>query len=146
MSDVAVYTGLFSVAFLAATILPAQSELGLAALIIGGDYSVSLLILAAGLGNTLGAVVNWVLGRGFERFHERRWFPLSTEGMERASGWYRKYGRWSLLLSWVPIIGDPLTFVAGFLRAPLWSFVVLVGIAKFARYCAVAALALQWIG
>ena len=68
MSDIAVYTGLFSVAFLAATILPAQSELGLAALIIGGDYSISLLILAAGLGNTLGAVVNWVLGRGFERF------------------------------------------------------------------------------
>jgi len=87
-----------------------------------------------------------VLGRGFERFHERKWFPLSHEGMERASGWYRKYGRWSLLLSWVPIIGDPLTVVAGFLREPLWSFVILVGIAKFARYFVVAALALQWIG
>ena len=146
MSDIAIYAGLFSVAFLAATILPAQSELGLAALIVGGDYAVSLLILAAGLGNTLGAVVNWLLGCGFERFHERKWFPLSVEGMERASGWYRKYGRWSLLLSWVPIIGDPLTVVAGVLREPFWSFVILVGIAKFARYIIVAALALQWIG
>lgn len=146
MSDIAVYIGLFSVAFLAATILPAQSELGLAALIIGGDYSISLLILAAGLGNTLGAVVNWVLGRGFERYHERKWFPLSKDGMERAAGWYRKYGRWSLLLSWVPIIGDPLTVVAGFLREPLWSFVILVAIAKFSRYFLVATLALKGLG
>lgn len=146
MSDIAVYIGLFSVAFLAATILPAQSELGLAALIIGGDYSISLLILAAGLGNTLGAVVNWVLGRGFERYHERKWFPLAKDGMERAAGWYRKYGRWSLLLSWVPIIGDPLTVVAGFLREPLWSFVILVAIAKFSRYFLVATLALKGLG
>lgn len=145
MSDIAAYAGLFSVAFLAATILPAQSELGLAALILSGDYTVSWLIVAAGLGNTLGAVVNWLLGRGFERFHKKKWFPLSAAGMERASGWYRKYGRWSLLLSWVPIIGDPLTVVAGVLREPFWSFLVLVGIAKFARYLVVAALALQWI-
>ncbi|MEH6755262.1 MAG: YqaA family protein [Alphaproteobacteria bacterium] len=143
MSDIAVYAGLFGVSFLAATILPAQSELGLAGLLVAGDYNLWLLIGIASAGNTLGAVVNWGLGRGIERLHDKKWFPASAEQLNRATNWYRKYGRWSLLLSWVPIVGDPLTLAAGVLREPLWSFVVLVGIAKTARYLTVAAIALS---
>ena len=143
MSDIAVYAGLFGVSFLAATILPAHSELGLAGLLVAGDYNLWLLIGIASAGNTLGAVVNWGLGRGIERLHDKKWFPASAEQLNRATNWYRKYGRWSLLLSWVPIVGDPLTLAAGVLREPLWSFVVLVGIAKTARYLTVAAIALS---
>ena len=145
MSTLGVYAGLFAVAFLAATILPAQSELGLAGLILSEDYSVPLLIAVASIGNTLGAVVNWLLGRYINRFQERKWFPATHEQMDKATGWYHKYGRWSLLMSWVPIIGDPLTLAAGVLREPFWSFLILVAIAKTTRYLGVAALALHWV-
>jgi membrane protein YqaA with SNARE-associated domain len=142
MIDFGIYAGLFAVSFLAATILPAQSELGLAALVAAGDQPVVLLVAVAGAGNTLGAVVNWALGRGIERFSGRRWFPVKAESLERAAGWYRRYGRWSLLLSWAPFIGDPLTVAAGVLREPLVSFLVLVALAKTGRYVVVAVLAL----
>ncbi|GAB4363335.1 MAG: YqaA family protein [Kiloniellaceae bacterium] len=142
MADLAVYGGLFLVAFLAATVLPAQSEAGLAALLLSGDHSVALLVAVASLGNTLGALVNWLLGRGIERFSGRRWFPVTPAQFERAARWYHRYGRWSLLLSWVPFIGDPLTVAAGALREPLASFLLLVAVAKTGRYLAVAALVL----
>lgn len=145
MSTIGVYAGLFAVAFLAATILPAQSELGLAGLILSDDYSVSLLIAVASIGNTLGAVVNWLLGRYINRFQGKKWFPATHEQMDKATSWYHKYGRWSLLMSWVPIIGDPLTLAAGVLREPFWSFFILVAIAKMGRYLGVAALTLHWV-
>lgn len=143
MSGIGAYLGLFGVAFLAATILPAQSELGLAGLILSGDYHVPALIAVASLGNTLGAVVNWALGRGIERFRDHRWFPAKPDQLDKAVNWYRRYGRWSLLLSWVPIIGDPLTLAAGVLREPFWSFLALVAVAKTARYVTVAAITLN---
>jgi membrane protein YqaA with SNARE-associated domain len=143
MGELGVYGGLFLVAFLAATVLPAQSEVGLAGLLLSGDYPVVLLVAVASAGNTLGAVVNWGLGRGVERFSDRRWFPVKPERLERATRWYHRYGRWSLLLSWAPIVGDPLTVVAGVLREPFVSFVVLVTLAKTGRYIAVAALVLS---
>lgn len=139
-----VYVGLFVVAFLAATILPAQSEVGLAVLIAMGEYSLWGLVFSASLGNTLGALVNWALGRGVSTFRGQKYFPLSKESFDRATVWYRTYGRWSLLLSWVPVIGDPLTVVAGALREPFWTFLLLVAVAKTARYVAVAALTLNW--
>ena len=142
MAELGLYAGLFFIAFLAATILPAQSELGLAGLVLSGDHSVVLLVAVASAGNTLGAVVNWALGRGLERFAGRRWFPVQPKQLERAAGWYRRYGRWSLLLSWAPFIGDPLTVAAGALREPLTSFLLLVSIAKTGRYMVVAALAM----
>jgi len=142
MFELGSYSGLFLVAFLAATILPAQSELGLAGLILSDSHSAVLLVAVASAGNTLGAVVNWVLGRGVERFSGRRWFPVSPDRLEQASGWYRRYGRWSLLLSWVPFIGDPLTVAAGVLREPLVTFLALVAVAKTGRYIVVAALAM----
>ncbi|MEQ8356556.1 MAG: YqaA family protein [Kiloniellaceae bacterium] len=140
--DLGIYTGLFLIAFLAATIFPAQSEVGLAGLILSGDYSIALLVAVASAGNTLGALVNWVIGRGVERFSDRRWFPVTPARLERATRWYRRYGRWSLLLSWAPIVGDPLTVVAGVLREPLASFFLLVALAKTCRYIVVAAVAL----
>ncbi|SLN34917.1 YqaA family protein [Oceanibacterium hippocampi] len=145
MTDFGVYAGLFAIAFLAATILPAQSEAGLSALLLAGDRPVLLLVAVASAGNTLGAVVNWLLGRFIERFRGRRWFPASPAQVERASGWYRRYGYWSLLLSWVPFIGDPLTLVAGLLREPLWRFLALVTLAKTGRYVVVAMIVLQWV-
>lgn len=145
MIDLGVYAALFAVSFLAATILPAQSELGLAGLILSEDYSVAVLIAVASVGNTLGAVVNWFIGRYINRFQNKKWFPATPSQMDKATGWYHRYGRWSLLLSWVPIVGDPLTLAAGVLREPFWSFFVLVAIAKTGRYIAVAALALHWV-
>ena len=143
MGELGVYAGLFLVAFLAATVLPAQSEVGLAGLLLSEDYSLVFLVAVASAGNTLGAVVNWVLGRGIDRFSDRSWFPVKPERLERATRWYHRYGRWSLLLSWAPIVGDPLTVVAGVLREPFVSFLVLVTLAKTGRYIAVAALVLS---
>jgi membrane protein YqaA with SNARE-associated domain len=83
-------------------------------------------------------VINWALGRGIEHFRERRWFPIKPAALARAERWYARYGRWSLLLSWAPVIGDPLTMIAGVLREPLWSFTAIVTIAKVARYLVIA--------
>lgn len=136
--------GLFALAFLAATVFPAQSELGLTALLIADAYPAWALLAAASLGNTLGAVVNWVIGRGIERFRGRSWFPASDRQMERATRWYRRWGQWSLLLSWMPLGGDALTVIAGVLREPLPTFLLLVAVAKTARYLVVAAIVLNW--
>jgi membrane protein YqaA with SNARE-associated domain len=138
MDVLAVYGGLFLVAFAAATILPAQSEAALAGLLATGSFSPAMLVLVASIGNVLGSAVNWGLGRGVERFRDRPWFPLRPATLNRATTWYRRYGRWSLLLSWMPIVGDPLTVVAGVLREPLWSFVAIVALAKVSRYLVVA--------
>jgi len=142
MIDLAAYLGLFGAAFLAATILPMQSEAALVALLLADRHPVAALLVVATAGNVLGAVVNWGLGRGIERFRDRTWFPASAASLDRATRWYRRYGRWSLLLSWLPIGGDALTVVAGVLREPLWSFVVIVTIAKGGRYLVLTALTL----
>ena len=145
MSFVLEYLGLFAVALLAATILPAQSEVVLAGMILSERYHLWLLILVASIGNVLGSVVNWFLGRFISHFEGRRWFPVKRNQIAKAERWYQRYGYWSLLLSWAPIVGDPLTVVAGVLREPLPVFLVLVTIAKVGRYLAVAALANSWI-
>ncbi|APH71696.1 YqaA family protein [Aquibium oceanicum] len=137
-SDLAVYAGLFGLAFAAATIFPAQSEAALAGLIALGNQPTMALVAVASVGNVLGSLVNWLLGRGLERFRDRKWFPAGDRTLDQASAWYRRYGRWTLLLSWAPFIGDPLTIVAGVLREPLWSFLLLVTIAKVGRYVLLA--------
>lgn len=145
VSALAAYSGLFLAAFLAATLVPAQSEAVLASLLAIGHYSPTLLILVAGTGNVLGSVVNWLLGRGIERYREARWFPVSAKSLERAGHWYRRYGWWSLLASWLPIVGDPLTLAAGIMREPFPRFLLIVTIAKFGRYIVLAAMVLQWL-
>lgn len=140
MSDYAAYFTLFTSALVAATLLPAQSEAVLAGLVLGGQQPVAVLVTVASVGNVLGAVINWALGRGIERFRERRWFPVGPQALARAERHYRRWGKWSLLLSWAPLIGDPLTVVAGILRERLWVFLLLVTVAKLGRY-----LVLVWL-
>ena len=145
LAEFAVYAGLFLIAFGAATILPLQSELVVVGLLLEGNHPWEIVVLVASFGNILGSMVNWLLGRSFAHFQSRRWFPVNLKNMTRAEGWYHRYGRVSLLLSWVPIIGDPLTVAAGILREPLWSFALLVGIAKTGRYLVLAAITLNWL-
>ena len=144
--DFSVYLGLFLSAFGAASLLPLQSEALLVGLLLGGAQPAAALLVVASVGNVLGSVLNAALGRGIERFHERRWFPVSAQRLEQAKLTYRRYGRWSLLLSWVPVIGDPLTLMAGVMREPWWSFLLLVTLAKTGRYLVLAAITLGCAG
>jgi membrane protein YqaA with SNARE-associated domain len=145
MTDLLVYIGLFATALLAATIVPAQSEAALAALLVAGQQPPWALIAVASVGNVLGSTINWLLGRGIERFRHARWFPASEAQLARAQGWYRRWGKWSLLASWVPVIGDPLTLAAGLMREPLPVFLLLVTIAKVGRYLVLAAIVMGWM-
>lgn len=145
MGDVSVYTGLFMAALLAATIVPMQSEAVLVALLVGSDYPVLALLTVASCGNILGAAVNWWLGRWIERFRYRSWFPVSEYRLNQSQRWYRRYGKWSLLLSWAPVIGDPLTVVAGVMREPFLIFLLIAGSAKILRYLVLAGLTLGWL-
>ncbi|MFW9606299.1 MAG: YqaA family protein [Pseudomonas sp.] len=139
------YLGLFLAAFGAASLLPMQSEAVLVALLLKGSASAWALLGVATVGNVLGSVLNWQLGRQIERFRERRWFPASPAQLERAQRWYQRYGRWSLLLSWLPIVGDPLTLIAGMLRESLWRFLALVTLAKGSRYLILYAATLGYL-
>lgn len=146
MLELSAYPALFLAAFAAATLLPAQSEALLVGLLLGGQHSPWLLLLVASAGNVLGSLLNWWLGGCVERFRQRRWFPVSARRLEKARQFYRRYGRWSLLLSWVPVIGDPLTVVAGVMREPWWSFLVIVTLAKAGRYLALLLATLGYLG
>ncbi|MBT5481843.1 MAG: DedA family protein [Alphaproteobacteria bacterium] len=139
------YLAVFLSAFVAATLLPAQSEAVLSFYILSAPQTVFALILVATVGNVLGSVVNWVVGFYATRFQNRKWFPATPSQMQRAEKFYRKYGRYSLLLSWVPFIGDPITVIAGVLREPIFSFLLLVTIAKSARYIALSLIVLEMI-
>ena len=145
MLDAATLPGLFIAAFVAATLLPMQSEAALVAALLAGAWPPWLLVAVAGLGNVLGSLVNWGLGLGIDRFRDRPWFPVSPAALDRAGAWYRRFGKWSLLGSWLPIVGDPLTVVAGVLREPLPVFLALVTLAKVGRYLALAAVTLAWV-
>ena len=144
MLELTSYIGLFVAAFGAATLLPMQSEAVLVGMLLSDRYVVSSLLAVATVGNVLGSALNWLLGRSVERFRHKRWFPVSESKLEKAQQSYLRYGRWSLLLSWVPIIGDPLTVVAGVMREPLWSFLLIVTLAKGMRYLVLTAVTLGW--
>jgi membrane protein YqaA with SNARE-associated domain len=133
------YLLLFVSAFLAATILPFYSEVVLFALLQAGGDPVSLVLVAT-LGNTLGAAVNWVMGRYLLHFQDRRWFYFKQDQIEKAQAWYGRYGLWSLLLAWLPLGGDALTFIAGIMKVRLWLFLVLVGAGKAGRYVSIVYL------
>ena len=145
MSVMIGYFGLFVSALIAATILPMQSETVLVGLMLNGEHWVVALLIVATVGNVLGSVINWVLGRFLLRHRDRRWFPANDQQLNRAQGWYHRYGRWSLLGSWLPIVGDPLTVVAGVMREPLGPFLVLVTVAKGMRYLVLTAATLPWV-
>ena len=141
MTTGAAYGLLCLSAFLSATLLPGSSEAVLLGMLVNGQGSPVILVIFATLGNVAGAAVNWGLGRFFEHLKDKSWFPIKPPAMARAQAWFTRWGLWSLLLSWVPVIGDPLTLVAGVLRVPFGRFLVLVTIGKVARY---GLLVLAW--
>ncbi len=140
MSAISAYLLVFAASFLAATVLPLYSEAVLAVQLARGHHSWGGLIAAAAIGNVLGSVVNYGLGRWLRQYQDARWFPFKAPQMARAEAFFHRYGTWTLLLAWVPIVGDPLTFVAGTLNTRFLLFLSLVAIGKTARY-----LAISWL-
>ena len=144
VDPLAVYASLFAASFLSATVFPVQSELILMGLVASGGFPWWALLIVATAGNTLGAIVYWLLGRFFLRFLERRWFPVSRQTYEKVERWFTRYGVWSLLFAWLPLVGDSLTIMAGALRVNLSLFVILVGLGKLGRYAVLVAATLGW--
>ncbi len=132
-----IYLSLFVISFLAATILPFSSELTLAGLIVTSNYDNLLLLIVASFGNVLGSVVNWALGFYSRNLSSKKWFPFKETQIEKSSKWFRKFGKWSLLFAWFPVLGDPLTLIAGLLRVKFLDFIILVAIGKVSRYLVV---------
>ena len=135
------YLSLFFSAFIAATLLPSSSELVMTAMIASGDYLLWLLWLSATVGNVLGSCVNYWLGTQVMRFKDCKWFPVSQKSIDKAEQQFNKYGIYSLLFAWLPIVGDPLTVVGGIFRVQFSIFLLLVTLGKGARYLAVLAFA-----
>lgn len=127
------YLSLFAVSFLAATFVPFYSEFAVVGMLALGE-SPELVLAVATLGNTLGAAVNWLLGRFLLHYQDRRWFPVTRAQLARAQAWYQRWGVWSLLMAWLPVGGDALTFIAGIMRVRFDLFFVLTAIGKGARY------------
>ncbi|MFJ4142939.1 YqaA family protein [Pseudomonas sp. NPDC089734] len=144
MFELTSYLGLFLAALGAATLLPMQSEAVLVGMLLSSRYAVPVLLAVATFGNVLGSAMNWLLGRSIERFRHKRWFPVSENRLQKARQSYLRYGYWSLLLSWVPIVGDPLTVIAGIMREPFWRFLLIVTLAKGGRYLVLAWITLKW--
>ena len=128
------YFQLFIISFLAATILPLSSELVLSTMLLTDSFNKYLLLVVASFGNILGSSVNWYLGKKILIFKDKKWFPANERQIAKGEIYFKKYGIWSLLLAWVPIIGDPLTIVAGILRVKFFTFLLLVSISKISRY------------
>ncbi|MEK9968803.1 MAG: YqaA family protein [Ferrovibrio sp.] len=129
--------GLFLWSFLAATLVPLSSEAALAAAHAMAIAPAGYLFAAALAGNVGGAGVNWVLGLWCLRFQHRRWFPVTPAQLQTAQARFQRWGGWVLLFSWIPVVGDPLTFAAGALRYPLARFLIVVTVGKAARYAAI---------
>lgn len=126
------YFSLFLTSFASATLLPGGSE-ALFIYLLSEHLSPTLLLAIATLGNTLGSFINYILGKYATDFALSKGY-MKEKHLIKASSVFEKYGAWSLLFSWLPIIGDPLTFVAGIVRYSWWKFLIIVGFAKFARY------------
>ena len=128
------YFQLLIISFLAATILPLSSELVLSTMLLTDSFNKYLLLVVASFGNIFGSSVNWYLGKKILIFKDKKWFPANERQIAKGEIYFKKYGIWSLLLAWVPIIGDPLTIVAGILRVKFFTFLLLVSISKISRY------------
>ena len=143
MNETEVYFTLFTSSFVSSTVLPGHSELTLTAFIFLNKFSITNLVLIASIGNILGSILNWYLGFYFVKFKQKKWFPISHSQLEKSSLWFTNYGKWTLFLSWVPFIGDPLTVVAGILRIPIITFLIIVSISKILRYVFISLIALN---
>jgi membrane protein YqaA with SNARE-associated domain len=128
------YFQLLIISFLAATILPLSSELVLSTMLLTDSFDKYLLLVVASFGNIFGSSVNWYLGKKILIFKDKKWFPVNEKQIAKSEMYFKKYGIWSLLLAWVPIIGDPLTVIAGILRVNFFTFLLLVSLSKTSRY------------
>ena len=135
------YFQLLIISFLAATILPFSSEVVLTTMYLSNSFETYLLLIFASIGNILGSITNWYLGKKITIFKDRKWFPVSPNQLSRSQKYFQKYGLWSLLLAWVPVIGDPLTLLAGVLKVRFGIFFLLVSISKISRYVFILYLA-----
>ncbi|MBI9075022.1 MAG: DedA family protein [Desulfatibacillum sp.] len=127
------YAGLFAVSFLAATLLPLGSEAAVALMAATG-FDPAMVLIVATTGNSLGALVNYYAGKWGRKFILKKYVQAETNSLEQAE---RVFGRWGspvLFFAWLPIVGDPLTVVAGILRVSLLSFIFWVVLGKGARY------------
>ena len=131
-----IYLTLFFSALISATLFPLGSE-ALLIYDIKEGYNLYLLLIFATVGNVLGSVINYYLGLKGEEFLVERNY-LKKEKIVKYKTFFDKYGGYSLLLSWMPIIGDPITFIAGILKYNIKKFLLLVSIAKFSRYLVLA--------
>ena len=136
------HIGLFISAFLAATILPLSSEIVLSALLLNGLSPTTLVIIAT-TGNVLGSLTNYALGYWASLVVVKKWLRMSDDDFVRAEQRFVKYGMFSLCFAWVPIIGDPLTVMAGVLRVRLKWFLILVTAGKFLRYVVISYMVLN---
>ena len=136
------YFGLLISSFLAATILPLSSEIVLSVLLLNEFDPVNLLIIAT-IGNVLGALTNYVVGYWGRKIAVQNLLKISKANLEKAEKTFRKYGLFSLFFAWVPVIGDPLTMVAGLIRVNILWFFILVVSGKLIRYVVVIYTTLQ---
>ncbi|EIZ9492531.1 YqaA family protein [Cronobacter sakazakii] len=136
MSDVLSLLSLFTSSFLSATLLPGSSEAVLVALLVSVKTAPWLLVLTATIGNSLGGLTNVILGRLFPLRESSRW-------QERAQGWLQRFGAPALLLSWLPLVGDLLCLLAGWLRLPWGLVIFFLCLGKALRYIIIAAATLQ---
>ncbi|MFW0767333.1 YqaA family protein [Trabulsiella odontotermitis] len=136
MSDGLSLLSLFASSFLSATLLPGNSEAVLVALLLAGASKPWLLVLIATIGNSAGGATNVILGRLFPLRKSSRW-------QEKATGWLKRYGAVALLLSWMPVMGDLLCLLAGWMRIPWGPVLFFLCLGKALRYVVVAAATLQ---
>lgn len=128
---------LFFSAFVSATLLPGSSEAMLLFRLAQGDPW-GALVLTATAGNLLGSLVTYAMGRAGNIALHARWLRISERDLSRAENWFGRWGNPSLLLAWLPVVGDPLCLLAGLLRVGPLRFLVLVGLGKLARYAFLA--------
>ena len=134
MAEIHVLIILFLVGTVSATFVPSQAEIVLFALLATGDYRGWILVLAATAGNVVGSIGNYYLGKYIRKFEDKKWFPVKKKYLKEAEGIFQKHGPLTLLLAWVPFIGDPITIAAGMVRVKMWIFLPLVSISKGFRY------------
>ena len=145
MTEVSAFLGLFLSAFLATTLIPAQSELSLNHLAINTDYSMVLLVTVASLGNTTGAIINWFIGQGISNSLIQNEKVRASTRYRIITGWYERYGQWTLLFSWAQFIGDPITVISGIFKVLLRTFMPIVTLVKTSHYLVIATFAKKFV-
>lgn len=134
---------LFTISFVSATLLPSQSELFLGTMIVFGDYNIPILVAIASVGNILGSITNYYIGKYLTRFENTRFINKNSKIFKKATALYEKYGKITLFFAWMPVIGDPLTVIGGFFKVDFKQFLIIVSISKVFRYIVVTWVAVK---